>query len=148
LAGLEKEMSQKKIQIEDLIPEQTEIYADRDLLRIVYDNLLSNAIKYGKENGKIRLKAEKDNGRMVLSVYNEGQGIPQDKIARLFRKFSRLDSPGCAGKKGTGLGLYICREIIEKHGGEIWAKSEEGKWAKFLFSLPQGHLPKSNLLTK
>jgi signal transduction histidine kinase len=139
LAGLEKEITQKKIQIEDLVLEQNKIYADRDLLRIVYDNILSNAIKYGNENGKIKLEAEEDKDRMILSVYNEGKGIPQDKIAKLFKKFSRLDSPGCAGKKGTGLGLYICREIIEKHGGKIWAESQEGKWAKFLFSLPKGH---------
>lgn len=137
LAGFEQEMSQKKIGVENLIPEKTALYADSDLLRIVYDNLLSNAIKYGRKGGKIRLSVEEDKSWMILSVYNEGQGIPEDRIARLFKKFSRLDSPGFAGKKGTGLGLYICKEIIEKHGGKIRVDSQEGKWAKFIFSLPK-----------
>ena len=137
LAGLEQEINQKKIKVENLIPETTEFYADRDLLRIVYDNLLSNAIKYGAENGKIRLSVEENKSWTILSVYNEGQGIPKDRIAKLFKKFSRVDTPGFAGKKGTGLGLYICKEIIEKHGGMIRVDSQEGKWAKFIFSLPK-----------
>lgn len=137
LAGLEQEINQKKIKVENLIQETAEFYADRDLLRIVYDNLLSNAIKYGKEGGRIQLEAKDSKNHMILSVFNEGQGIPKHKIARLFKKFSRLDSPGFSGKKGTGLGLYICREIIEKHGGKIWVESREGNWAKFLFSLPK-----------
>jgi signal transduction histidine kinase len=70
-------------------------------------------------------------------VLNDSAGIPSEKIPLLFKKFSRLDDPEYAGKKGTGLGLFICKEIIEKHGGEIWADSQIGKWVKFSFTLPK-----------
>ena len=137
LGGLEREIEQKKIQIENFISKETGVLADRDLLRIVYDNLLSNAIKYGYSGGKIQLEADEDDNFVILSVTNEGQGIPRDKIDKLFKKFSRIDGPGYAGKKGTGLGLYICKEIIEKQGGEIRAESNEENWARFVFSLPK-----------
>ena len=103
----------------------------------MYDNLLSNAIKYGYSGGKIQLEVDEDDDFVILSVFNEGQGIPRDKIDKLFKKFSRINGSGYAGKKGTGLGLYICKEIIEKQGGKIWAESSEGNWAKFIFSLPK-----------
>ena len=63
--------------------------------------------------------------------------IPADKIEQLFQKFSRLETHKRQGKKGTGLGLYICREIMEKHGGRIWAESEPGKWTRFCLTLPR-----------
>ncbi|MFC2165420.1 cache domain-containing protein [Acidobacteriota bacterium] len=137
LAGLEREMSEKNIKVENHVFEDTELFADRDLLRIVYDNLLSNAIKYGREGGVIRLDGKEDKSWFTLSVFNEGQGIPKDKIGRLFKKFSRIDITDSPSKKGTGLGLYICKEIIENHGGEIWVESQVGSWAKFVFSLPK-----------
>jgi signal transduction histidine kinase len=136
LAGLDREIEQKKIQIENNISNKTKVLADRDLLRIVYDNLLSNAIKYGSPGGRIRLETLDSGSERIFSVYNEGPGIPQDKMDRLFKKFSRINGTSDAGKKGTGLGLFICKEIIEKQGGKIWAESSEGNWAKFIFFLP------------
>jgi signal transduction histidine kinase len=97
---------------------------------------VSNAIKYGREGGTISVEADRTGGQCVIKVANEGEGIPADKIPLLFRKFSRVHDPKLVGKKGTGLGLYICKEIIEKHGGRIWVESEQGKWAKFTVSLP------------
>ncbi len=123
--------------LENNIPPQLELEADRDLLRIVYDNLVANAIKYGKEGGKVALDAVEQDSLVTLSVSNEGAGIPADKLPRLFKKFSRLDIPAYRGKKGTGLGLYICNEIVEKHGGKITAESKEGEWVRFSFTLPQ-----------
>jgi len=134
--GLEHEIRGKNMQWKNLIPPDIELNTDRDLLRIVYDNLLTNAIKYGIENGSIVLDAREDTHHITLSVFNEGQGISKDKMSMLFKKFSRVDSPEYAGKKGTGLGLYICREIIEKQNGKIWAESEVGKWTRFSFKLP------------
>ena len=123
--------------VEDHISEELVLNVDGNLLRIVYDNLLSNAIKYGREGGAIVLDARADDGHVTLSVLNESDaGIPKDKLPLLFEKFRRLDSPEYAGKKGTGLGLYICKEIVEKQGGEIWAESEEGEWVRFSFTLP------------
>ena len=136
--ALRRELEEKGMAVEVRIPPGMRVVADRDLLRIVYDNLLSNAIKYGKEGGRIVLEARESDDEVVLSVWNEGPGIPRDKLPLLFQKFSRLDVPSHAKKRGTGLGLFICKEIVERHGGRIWAESEEGKWAKFSFTLPKG----------
>ncbi|MCI0476963.1 MAG: cache domain-containing protein, partial [Anaerolineales bacterium] len=135
--GLARALQEKQMTLENGIPPALELEADRDLLRIVYDNLLSNAIKYGKEGGKIALAARANDAIVTLSVLNEGNGIPPDKMELLFKKFSRLSGAGYAGKKGTGLGLYICKEIVEKHGGKIWAESQVGAWTKFVFELPK-----------
>jgi two-component system NtrC family sensor kinase len=137
IEGLEHELVEKKIKVDNKIPDDMIINVDRDLIRIVYDNLLSNAIKYGKEGGKIVLDTEESKEKIVLSVFNEGKGIPKDKMSMLFRKFSRIENPEYKDKKGTGLGLFICKEIIEKQGGFIRAESEEGKWARFIFTLPK-----------
>jgi signal transduction histidine kinase len=136
IEGLSKSLEEREMHLVDKLPEDLEVYADSDLLRVVYDNLLSNAIKYGEEGGTIALDASLGEDEVTLSVYNEGQGIPPEQMPRLFKKFSRLDSPEYAKEKGTGLGLFICREIVEEHGGQIWADSEEGEWVRFSFTLP------------
>jgi CheY-like chemotaxis protein len=136
LEGLRRSLEDRKMAVENRIPADLEIDADRDLLRIVYDNLLTNAVKYGRDGGKIELDARNGAGSYKLSVQNEGAGIPPDKLPMLFQKFGRLDTPEYAGKKGTGLGLYICKEIVEKHGGRIWVESEPGQWTRFTFTIP------------
>jgi two-component system NtrC family sensor kinase len=136
LEGLERALQERQMALENRIPEDLVLNADGDLLRIVYDNLLSNAIKYGREGGAIVLDAQKSDSQVTLSVRNDGEGIPPEKMPLLFKKFSRLDGPEYVRKKGTGLGLYICKEIVEKHGGEIWADSQAGEWVKFSFTLP------------
>lgn len=135
--SLEREMHERHMTLENHIPEGLILNVDYNLLRIVYDNLLSNAIKYGLDGGRIILDAQESRQMMVLSVLNDSQGIPPEKLSHLFKKFGRLDDPQFASKKGTGLGLFICRQIIEKHGGEIWAASEVGAWVKFSFTLPK-----------
>jgi two-component system NtrC family sensor kinase len=137
LEALERELHEQKMAVENQIPADLVLNADAALLRIVYDNLLSNAAKYGREGGTIVLEARDSAEHVTLSVQNDGEGIPSDEIGMLFKKFSRLDSPAYAGKRGTGLGLYICKEIIEKHGGEIWAESETGAWVRFGFTIPK-----------
>lgn len=134
--GLARSLQEKRMTLDNQVPATFELRADRDLLRIVYDNLLSNAIKYGREGGRIVLSAQSTDRSVTLSVWNEGEGIPPDKMNLLFKKFSRIPSKSSASKKGTGLGLYICKEIIEKHGGKIWTESQVGAWTKFSFELP------------
>jgi len=135
--SLKQELHQKNMVLKNYIPEEVKLHADKNLLRIVFDNLLSNAIKYGNENGRIELNYKQDKEEVVFNVRNEGKGIPKEKMSMLFKKFSRIDSPEYAGKKGTGLGLFICKEIIEKQGGKIWAESEQEKWVTFSFTLPK-----------
>jgi signal transduction histidine kinase len=136
LEGLERELQEKQMVVENRIHEDTFVAADGNLLKIVYDNLLSNAIKYGRQGGMIVLDAQENNGEVTLGVRNDGEGIPPEKTPLLFSKFGRLDSPAHAGERGTGLGLYICKEIVEKHGGRMWADSKMGEWVKFSFTLP------------
>lgn len=113
------------------------VTCDPDLLKIVLVNLLGNAVKYGNEGGEIRLTVEHDGKHLHVSVWNEGPGFPREQRARLFRRFSRLDTPELKQQKGTGVGLYTCWRIIQAHHGRIDAKSEHGQWADFSFEIPQ-----------
>jgi signal transduction histidine kinase len=113
------------------------VEGDPALLKIVLGNLINNAIKYGYEATPIRLRLAEKNGEVVFSVRNEGVGISREDIAgRLFKRFERLKQKGTGGVKGSGLGLYICRTIVDKHQGRIWAESEPGKWVEFFVALP------------
>jgi len=139
LDALDRQIQDRRMTVENRIPQDLKVEADPTLLRIVYDDLLSNAVKYGREGAGILLEAQETDDTLTLSVRNDGEGIPPEKKGQLFQRFSRLDTtPAASGKKGTGLGLFICKEIVEKHGGQIWADSKVGEWAKFSFTLPNG----------
>ena len=139
LDALDRQIQDRRMTVENRIPQGLKVDADPTLLRVVYDDLLSNAVKYGREGGGLLLEAQEADDTLTLSVRNEGEGIPPDKKGQLFQRFSRLDTTlAASGKKGTGLGLFICKEIVEKHGGQIWADSKVGEWAKFSFTLPNG----------
>jgi len=131
-AGIER----RGLRIENGLAPGLQVFGDSALLRIVYENLLSNAVKYGREDGYVRLGAELKAGTIELTVENAGEGIPRDQVGRLFKKFSRLALMEETGQKGTGLGLFICRAIVEQHGGTIGVDSEEGRWTRFAFTLP------------
>ncbi|MCX6560541.1 MAG: response regulator [Candidatus Aminicenantes bacterium] len=119
------------------ITDDPPIHGDPQLLRIVVRNLVNNAVKYGRDETPVRIGLERRSGEIVLSVRNEGVGIaPEDIRNRLFKRFERLKQRGTEGVKGSGLGLYICRTIVEKHKGRIWAESEPGAWAAFFVALP------------
>jgi signal transduction histidine kinase len=119
------------------VPADARVLGDRELLKIVMDNLLSNAVKYGRRDTEIAVRAGPgDAGRVRITVRNEGCGIPEADLPRLFRKFTRLDARELRAKKGTGLGLFITRQIVAAHGGTIGAESQEGAWALFWVDLP------------
>ncbi len=117
--------------------EAVTLTADPSLMNIVYGNLIGNAIKYGREAGTIRLRAKDCGEHWEFGVWNDGVGITEDKMPELFQKFSRIRQEGQPKRKGTGLGLFVTREIIEKHGGTIHADSEAGHWIEFVFTLPK-----------
>ena len=122
--------------LETACPAELGVEADPELLRIALGNYLSNAAKYGREGGRARLEARAEDDRAVVSVWNEGPGFAADERERLFGKFSRLRNPHTADKRGGGLGLFLCRRVLDLHGGEAWAESEPGQWARFSFRLP------------
>jgi two-component system NtrC family sensor kinase len=119
------------------VPTPYRVKADPDLLKIIMENLLSNAIKYGREGGEIRITADEDEENWRISVWNEGEGIPERELPRLFSKFTRLKTESSKKGRGSGLGLFITKEMVEKQGGKIWAESEFGRWAMFSFILPK-----------
>jgi K+-sensing histidine kinase KdpD len=112
------------------------IKGDQSKLRQVVGNLVNNAVKYSPRGGKVKIVVEDHSAEAILvSVIDEGIGIPQDKMDKLFQKFSRIDSDMVKGIKGTGLGLWICKEIVQAHGGSIWVESELNKGSVFKFTL-------------
>lgn len=121
----------------NLPKESVSAECDPGLLRIVLVNLLGNAVKYGNEGGDIRLSVIREEGRLEVSVWNQGPGFSSEDRDRLFRRFSRLHSSATRDKRGTGVGLYSSWRIIQLHRGRIRARSEPGAWAEFSFELSQ-----------
>jgi PAS domain S-box-containing protein len=109
---------------------------DRGKVEQVLNNLISNALKFSESGTAITVQASRVNGTVVVSVRDQGQGIPAEELEKLFKPFSKTTVRSTAGEKGTGLGLAICRKIVEGHHGRIWAESEPGKGSNFSFSLP------------
>lgn len=112
------------------------LYADPALISRVIVNLLSNAIKYSPDGGSVTLSLVKENEMLRFNVKDEGPGISAEGKLKLFKRFSQLNSPDGVKRAGTGLGLVICKEFVEAHGGQIACESEPGKGSLFWFSLP------------
>ncbi|MEX0748525.1 MAG: ATP-binding protein [Candidatus Saccharimonadales bacterium] len=112
------------------------INADPERIREVFINLVDNAIKFTPE-GQVNISIGGDDRQITVGVHDQGIGIPKDEIPHLFQKFYRIDSSATREIGGTGLGLYLCRTIIELYNGHIWVESEEGKGSDFYFSLPR-----------
>ncbi|MGN8056398.1 ATP-binding protein [Pedobacter sp. 22163] len=116
--------------------EEIIINADMEKIGNVITNLIGNAAKYSKKNSLIAIKCETQKGQVIVSVEDEGIGIRENDIPKLFDRFYRVDSPDTKTIAGFGVGLYICAEVIERHQGKIWAESKLGKGSTFYFSLP------------
>lgn len=128
-------VDQQGVTVERKLPGAIVLKGDMALLKIAYRNLIDNALKYGRKGGKIRLACEEKDGSFHFEVWNEGKGLTSEQISRLFEKFVRFESHA-ESTRSTGLGLFITREIILKHHGEIQAESEPGQWMRFQFTLP------------
>jgi signal transduction histidine kinase len=102
----------------------------------VFQNLISNALKYGYKETRVKISSELSDGLVKISVFNEGSGFSNEDRLNMFTKFSRFNTTNYNTKSGTGLGLFVTKNIILKHNGAIWAESEQNKWAKFTFTIP------------
>jgi len=129
--------TEKEIQmVSEIEPALPPVYADADWLHQVLTNLLFNAVKFSPKGGTIRLNARENEGFARISVTDEGPGIPSDQLEQIFERFHQVRDPQKANLLGTGLGLTISRELVEKLGGRIWVESEPGVGATFLFTVP------------
>ena len=112
------------------------IFGDRDKLTQLMDNILSNAVKYSPEGGSITCTLKEEKERVIVSIKDEGVGIPKENLQQVFDRFYRVDKARARNLGGTGLGLAIAKEIVNIHGGSIWVSSDWGKGTIIYFSLP------------
>lgn len=116
--------AEKNLTCKAEIQPDTELLCDPDKLERVFDNLFRNAVNYSYPNSEIKLSMTADNGEVTVVVSNRGKTVPKEKLDRIFEQFFRLDSSRSSGTGGAGLGLAISKEIVDLHGGKIFAKSE------------------------
>ncbi|MCZ4693359.1 sensor histidine kinase [Ancylomarina euxinus] len=130
--------SNKNIQLIENVEDSLIVLADKNMLHTVLQNLISNGVKFTENKGSLIVSAKKSEkeGFIEISVSDTGVGIPKDLIADLFMMNKNVSRLGTEKEKGTGLGLILCKEFVEKQGGEIWIESEVGKGSQFIFNLP------------
>ena len=137
LTALSTLIDSSRMRVEDQMDEGVIVEGDEELLRVVYGNLIGNACKYGRQGGVLRLRAKGQGAICRLEVWNDGPGVEGEKMGQLFQKFSRIQQSRKGAAKGTGLGLFISRKIVELHRGKIWAEGVEGEWINFVIELPK-----------
>ncbi len=132
----EQRIEENKIQIDGFAPSKTMVYADADLVYQVFYNIFDNAIKFTPEGGTIALSVTKSGGAVTISVQNTGEGISPEALPFVFERFYKEDKSRGLNAWGNGLGLHICKVLVNLSGGKIWAESELGSWCRFSFTLP------------
>lgn len=137
LDGKTAQLDARGLRVTVNVPDDLCVEADANLLRVVFENLIGNAIKYGCQGGAVTIDAAPGAVRTVLSVWNEGKAIEQHRLATLFDKFQRYDVDEAGGRRGSGLGLFIVKQIVDLHGGTVWAESKEGEGTRFSVALPK-----------
>lgn len=126
----------KNINLVNYVENPIEVYADENMIKSVLNNLISNAIKFTNWNGRVKVTSEKENGHVIVSVSDNGIGMTSEEISKLFRIEKHFHKTGTANEKGTGMGLILCKELIEKNGGSIYVDSTIGKGSTFRFTIP------------
>ncbi len=127
---------QKEIALEASIPPGIKVFVDKPMAGTVVRNLLSNAVKYTRRQGIINISAENLESKVRIIVKDNGMGMDEKVMSALFAQDNMISVAGTEGEKGTGLGLLLCKEFVEKHGGQIWAESIPGQGSTFYFTLP------------
>ncbi len=133
---LESTAQNKNIQIYSEFDKGLSAFADKNMVKTIIRNLISNAIKYTNQGGHINIKSYSDNKVCKISVSDSGIGISEENIAKIFKIDESFSTIGTEREKGTGLGLILCKEFVEKNSGKLWVKSEPDKGSTFFFTLP------------
>ena len=133
---LKENSEQKNIVVSSNLPHEIMVTFDKEMINTVLRNLLSNAIKFTDINGKITIETKISNNELIVSISDTGVGIPKARVAKLFKINEKYSSSGTQNEKGTGLGLILCKEFVEKNNGKIWVESSVGVGSTFFFSLP------------
>lgn len=133
----------KRIQLHNHVPANTIGYADSNTVNLVIRNLMTNAIKFTNDGGQVIIGAEDHGADWLVTVEDNGVGMNDDVLKMLFDKTAPYTTRGTANEKGTGLGLILCKEFVEKNGGKITVESQEGKGSKFSFTIPKPHDPQN-----
>ncbi len=138
IENLKPSATERQVSLTFQEPPQPIPFVEADQMRVseVLNNLIANAITYNRPGGYVKVALSPAGETVVVSIHDSGQGIPAASLPHLFTKFYRVSSTLNSGAKGTGLGLYICKSIIEAHFGKIWVESEVGKGSIFSFALP------------
>ncbi|PIE36508.1 hybrid sensor histidine kinase/response regulator [candidate division KSB3 bacterium] len=126
---------QKQISFENDVSQKTMVYADKDMIDTIVRNLISNALKFTHFGGTIRISAREEGQYIEIAVSDTGIGMSEDEVAKLFRIDVKYRNYGTDGEDGTGLGLILCKELVEKNNGTIWVESEPGHGSTFRFTL-------------
>jgi len=126
----------KEINIKVNIKPNVNIYSDKKMTETVLRNIISNAIKFTYPKGSIILSSEKENDFVIIKVKDTGCGISEENLPKLFRLDVNLSTRGTSNESGTGLGLILCKELVEKQGGKLWVESKESEGATFYFTVP------------
>jgi PAS domain S-box-containing protein len=127
---------QKNIKIINKLDKDTYIYADENMMQSVFNNLLTNAIKFTNRNGEINITSDKCEDMICFSVKDNGVGMDAKQKTLLFEMNKSFTTPGTTNEKGSGLGMILCKDFIEKHGGKIWVESSVGIGSEFFFTVP------------
>ncbi len=137
LLTFEQKIDEKNIEIRGLdVIDKNDVFADKDMINQVVYNLIDNAVKFTPEGGFIEISSKRDAEKVIIKFKNSGKGIPPEEIDKVFERFYKQDKSRSFDVKGAGLGLYLCKTIVELHGGSINARSEVGEYTEFIFSLP------------
>jgi len=126
----------KTIKLDIFVPDETDIFADTNMLTTILQNLISNAIKYSHPGGTITITAEHLDDGVKVIVSDTGTGMNEETRSKLFSLVKEVSMPGTANEKGSGLGLILCKDFIDKHHGKIDVRSEPGKGSQFIFTIP------------
>ncbi|WP_291321353.1 HAMP domain-containing sensor histidine kinase, partial [Desulfonatronospira sp.] len=129
---------QKNIDLWDNVPRGMNLFADQQMVYSIIRNLLFNAIKFTHRGGNVSIHAHQEGSMVRVMVHDDGMGMDQATAAGLFAIDQKRSVKGTEGEKGTGLGLVLCKEFVEKHGGRIWVESEPGQGTTVSFTVPSG----------